>query len=224
MKIQLLNANGSHYAGTPQSEKRGAKRIIRFAYAGCSGYLLLRSPLEKQIDLHSETTQHALAVLGDRILGGQEVQLPQMEYITVRYISHDEIFRSGDCVEIRDDPANYAVCGVLKKEDICQILLPLENMLYTTAVAVELYYSVEPYMIQVRKGLFRKVMEQSDFYWVRFERKPSYVDGMVYYTIGRSGTRFPVTERMLGASVLIKTNKQIPEFHAATPGVVLKKK
>lgn len=224
MKIQLYNADGFHYAGTPQTEKRGEKRVIRFAYAGCSGYLLLRAPLEKPIDLLSETTQHALAALGDRILMGMEEQLPHMEYITVRFISHDELYRGGDCIEIRDDAANYAVCGVLQEADVCRILLPLEHMLYATAVAVELHYSVEPHMVQVKKGLFRKGMEQSDFYRVRFERKPSYVDGMVYYTIGRSGIRFPVTERMMGNTVLIKTNQQIPEFHTATPGVVLKKK
>lgn len=224
MKIQLVTADGFHYAGTPQTEKRGEKRVIRFAYAGCSGYLLLRAPLEKPIDLHAETTQHALAALGDRILMGMEEQLPHMEYITVRYIAHEELYRSGDCIEIRDEAANYAVCGVLQSAGVCRILLPLERMLYTTAVAVELYYSMEPHMIQVKKGLFRKGMEQSDFYRVHFERKSSYVDGMVYYTIGRSGIRFPVTERMMGATVLIKTNQQIPEFHAATPGVVLKMK
>lgn len=224
MKIQFQNANGGQYAGMPQTERRGDRRVLRFAYAGCSGYLLLRSPLEKPIDLMSEMTQHAILVLGDRIRFGLEEQLPNMEHITLRYISHEELFRCNDCVEIPDYAANYAVCGVCEEGQEMQILLPLDGMSYTTSVAVELHYSIRPHMVEVRRGMFRRAMEQSDFYQVTFERKSGYASGMVYYTIGNNGLRYPVMEKMVGATTLIKTNKQIPEFHSATPGVILKKK
>lgn len=224
MKIQFQNADGCHYAGMPQTERRGDRRLLRFAYAGCTGYLLLRAPLEKPIDLLSETTQHAIAVLGDRLRFGVEEQLPGQEHTTVRFVSHDELYRGNDCVEIPDGAANYAVCGVWETEGVLRILLPLEGMSSTASVAVELHYSVRPHMVQVRRGFFRTVTEQSDFYQVTFERKPGYTSDMVCYTIGNSGLRYPVMEKMIGSTTLIKTNKQIPEFHSVTPGVILKKK
>lgn len=224
MKIQFQNADGSHYAGMPQTERRGDKRFLRFAYAGCTGYLLLRAPLEQPIDLLEETTQHAIAALGDRLRFGLEEQLPGLEQTTVRYVAHEELYRSNDCVEIPDGAANYAVCGVWETAEALRILLPLEGMASTASVAVELHYSVKPHMIQVKKGIFRTVTEQSDFYQVTFERKNGYTSGMVYYTIGNSGLRYPVMEKMIGATTLIKTNKQIPEFRSVTPGVTLIKK
>lgn len=223
MKITFQNANGNHFARMPQTERRDKKRYIRFSYAGCTGYLILRSPLEKPADLLSEELQHAIVSLGDRISFGEERQLPGMEHISIRYVTHSELFRGNDSIEIPEGAASYAVCGVVVQGEEFRILLPLDKKSSTTAVAVELPYSIRRHEIEKRK-LFRTVREQTDFYQVSFERRNGYVSGMAYYTIGNSGLRYPVVEKMIGATTLIKTNGQIPEFHVAVPGVILIKK
>lgn len=223
MNIKFQDANGSHYAGKPQTERRDNKRYIRFAYAGCTGYLLLRSSLDKPANLHSEELQHAIMELGDRIRFGCEEQLPGMEHISLRYVSHNELYRNNDSIEIVDTAASYAVCGVWDFNGEWRILLPLEGMSSTVSVAIELTYSVRPYVVMERRFL-RSVPRQTDFYQVEFKRVSGYVSGLVCYTIGNSGLRYPVMEKMIGATTLIKTNRQIPEFHSLTPGVTLIRK
>lgn len=223
MKIVFQEAGGNRYAVRPQCERRGDKRVLGFRSAGCTGYLLFRAPLDKPIDLRSEVLQHAIALLEEKIRTSYDVKLPQMEHITMRYISQTEFYKGNNGVEIPETAANYAVCGVWETGNEFQILLPRETAGSTTSVSVELSYSVRPYMTTVKK-FFRTVQEQSDFYQVTFEHKSGYTSGMVFYTIGDSSVRYPVMEQMLGRSTLIKTYKQIPVFHAAVPGVVLKKK
>lgn len=224
MKFVFREADGTHYAGAPQTEKVREQRFLRFVHSGCTSYLLLCAPLDKQIDLHSEKVQKAIAELPKDLTEDRAVSLPGMNHISIRWIKNDTLFCNNDHIEIRDEAANYAICGVLERDGEFQILIPLQGMTYTTAVAVELRYSAEPYFVEVKKGFFRKELEQTDFCIVNFDHKPCYTNGMVYYTVGKSPCRYPVTERMMGATVLIKTKKQPLEFHSATPGVLLKKK
>lgn len=224
MRIIFQTANGERYAGSPQTEKRGDRRAIRFSYIGCTHYLLFQSPLDMSVKLDSSDVQEALLTMGDGVLDAREEALPGMERVLVSCVTHTELYRNNGYITIKDEAANYAICGVFFQADQFQILLPLPGMSYTTAVAVELSYTLKPYMIEQKKGLFRKVTEQTDFYQVTFERKNSYISGTVYYTIGRQNYRFPVVEQMMGRTVLIKTNKEIPEFKSTTPGVVLKKR
>lgn len=220
MNIKFQDANGSHYARMPQTECRDNHRRIRFSYTGCTGYLILRSSLDKPANLLSEELQHAIVVLGDRIREAGDHQLPGMGYISVRYVSHSELFRGNDSVEVPDGAASYAVCGVLIQGDEMRILLPKDSATSTTSVAVELTYSIRPHVI-TRRRFLHTVQEQTDYCQVTFERRVGYTSGMVYYTIGNSGLRYPVMEKMIGATTLIKNNRQALEFHVAVPGVTL---
>ena len=225
MRIIFQNANGERYAGSPQTEKRGDRRSIRFSYAGCTHYLLFRSPLDVTIDLENQKLQDALMMLGDELLYAREMELPGMEKMAVTCVAHTDLYRNNGFIDIKDEAANFAVCGVFMMADQFQILLPLRGMSYTTQVAVELSYTLKPYVIEKKGGLFRRAtQEQTDFYQVTFEKKNSYISGTVFYTIGRSNYRFPVVEQMMGRTVLIRTNREIPEFVSTTPGVILKKK
>lgn len=224
MNILFQQADSNCYASMPQTEKRADGRIIRFSHAGCTGYLLLQAPLSTPIDLSSAELQDALRLVGDALNSGRELPLPGTDRITVRYLSRAELHRGNDHAEIRDEAANHAVCGVWESGSEFRVILPAQGMRYTTAVAVELSYSSVPHMVTVRKRFFRQETVQSDFYRVTFDQKINYSDGMVYYTIGTSKFRFPVTEKMMGRTVLIKTNKQCPEFHSANAGVILKKR
>ena len=223
MKIVFQEAGGNHYAVRPQCERRGDKRVLGFRAAGCTGYLLFRAPLDKTIDLGSEAIQHAIAMLEEKVCTSYDVKLPQMEHITMRYISQAEFYKCSNGIEIPETAANYAVCGVWQVGNEFRVLWPRETAGSTTSVSVELSYSLRPYIITQRK-FFRTVQEQTDFYQVTFDRKPGYSNGMVFYTIGDSGVQYPVMEQMLGKSTLIKTFKKVPVFHTAVPGVVLKKK
>lgn len=225
MRIIFQNANGERYAGSPQTEKRGDRRSIRFAYAGCSHYLLFRSPLNLTIDLGKQELRQALELLGDDLLYARETELPGTEKITVTCVAHTDLYRNNGFIDIKDEASNFAICGVFMMADQFQILLPLQGMSYVTQVAVELSYTLKPYVIEKKGGLFRRAtVEQTDFYQVTFEKKSSYISGTVYYTIGRQNYRFPVVEQMMGKTVLIRTNREIPEFVSTTPGVILKKK
>lgn len=224
MNILFQQADSNHYASMPQTEKRPDGRILRFSHDGCTGYLLLQAPLSTTIDLDSGKLQEALRLVADSLSSGRELPLPGTDRITVRYLSRAALHRSNDHTEIRDEAANHAVCGVWETGNEFRVILPVQGMKYTTAVAVELSYTSTPHMVTVRKGLFRRETVQSDFYQVTFDQKINYSDGMVYYTIGTSKFRFPVTEKMMGRTVLIKTNKHCPEFHSANPGVILKKR
>lgn len=225
MRIIFQNANGERYAGSPQTEKRGDQRSIRFAYAGCTHYLLFRAPLDVSIDLEKQEVRDALEMMGGDLLYAMETEVPGVEKLTVTCVAHTDLYRNNGFINIKDEAANYGICGVFMMGDQFQILMPLRGMAYTTAVAVELSYTLKPYVIEKKGGLFRRAtVEKTDFYQVNFEKKTGYVNGTVYYTIGRQRYRFPVVEEMMGKTVLIRTNQEIPEFFSTTPGVILKKK
>ena len=220
MRIVFYDADNNHYALHPACENRGNQRFITFSHVGCTGYLLFRAPLDQPIDLRSDQLRHALAELEDRFLYITEEKLSRMEQFSVRYVSHTDLFRNKSGIEIPEGAANYAVCGVWKQGDELRILIPAKAMTYTTAVAMELHYSIKPHRKAVKK-FFRTVFEETTFYQVTFERKPGYVNGTVFYTIGSSGIRYPVVEKMIGATTLINTYGQVPEFRSVAPGVKL---
>ena len=136
MRIIFQPANGERYAGSPQTEMRGDRRVIRFSYIGCTHYLLFQCPLDMSVKLDSGDVQEALLTMGDRVLDAREEALPGMEKVHVSCVTHTELYRNNGYIAIKDEAANYAVCGVFFQADQFQIMLPLPVFSYTTALSV----------------------------------------------------------------------------------------
>ena len=223
MKIKFSTVGDGNYAMNPQTEKRGDRRVLRMAQHGCTHFLIFTSPLNHQVDLKDEALQDGLQKMGDLLLNAENVLVPGQEAVQVSCVSYMTFRRDNEYIEIPDKAANYAICGCFQKkeEDELHLLLPREGMAYRTAIAVELHYSMKPHVI-VTKKLFRSETQRTPFYEVRFEKKASYVDGSVVYTIGQKPYRFPITEAMLGKTILIRTDNEIPRFESLTPGIILR--
>lgn len=223
MKIEFDQASDSNYAMNPQTEKRTGRRLMRMAQHGCTHFLIVSSPLNVQVDLNDPAFKSRLAQMSDGLLNTVDGPLPGREEITVTCVSYMTFRRENEYIELPDKAANYAVCGchLSRDNEVFRILIPTAGMGYRTSVAVELRYSMKPY-VKVTKKFLRTETERTPFYEVIFEKKSSFVDGSVIYTIGQKPYRFAITEQMLGKAFLIRTDGEIPKFESTTPGVILR--
>ena len=223
MRIEFSTAGDNNYAMTPQTEKRGAKRILRMAQHGCTHFLLISAPLNQKPNLEDAGLKEGLLQLGDKMLQAKELSVPGMEVFQVTCISYMEYRKESGLLELPDKAANYAVCGGLysKEEDVFYIWLPRTGMSYHASVAVEISYSMRPHVKQIKR-MFRTETERTPFYEVNFEKKSSYVDGSIVYTIGKRPYSYPLTEQMMGKTILIKTDGEIPQFRSTASGVILR--
>lgn len=223
MRIEFSTAGDNNYAMTPQIEKRGTRRVLQMAQYGCTHFLLISAPLNMNPDLADEALKNGLLQLGDNLTEAKELSVPGLEMFQVTCVSYMAFRKENGLLEIPDKAANYAVCGGLysKDEDVFYILLPRTGMSYHTSVAVEISYSMRPHVKEVKK-LFRTEREQTPFYEVNFEKKSSYVDGSIVYTIGKRPYSYPLTEQMMGKTILIRTDGEIPKFKSTSSGVILK--
>lgn len=223
MNIQFSSAGDNNFAMNPQTEKRGDRRLLRMAQRGCTHFLVLASPLNMKLDIQDKALQSKLEALGDALRDARELPLPQQEEITVSCISYMAFRKDNEYIDLPDKAANYAICGChyRKEDDLFNVLLPTTGMGYHTSVAVEMHYRMKPYEKEVKK-LFRKQVERTPFYEVCFEKKNSFIDGSIVYTIGKKPYRFPITQQMLGRTFLIKTDGEIPKFEADNAGVILR--
>ncbi len=222
MIIEFDFASDNNYAMNPQTEKRAGHHLLRMAQQGCTHFLVVASPLDVHIDFSESDTQNRLKQLADRLLDAKELPLPGQDGTTVTCVSYMTFRKDNGYIELPDKAASYAVCGCHLSRDggIMRILVPTSGMGYRTSVAVELRYSMKPY-VKVTKKFLRTETERTPFYQVSFEKKDSFVEGSVVYTIGQKPYRFFITEQMLGKSFLIKTDGEIPRFESTTPGVIL---
>lgn len=223
MKIQFDLANDNNYAMNPQTEKRTGRRLMRMAQHGCTHFLIISSPLNVQVDVQDDIFQSYLIQLSDDLLNANAISLPGQEDITVTCVSYMAFRRDNEYIELPDKAANYAVCGCLLSRDgeVLRVLMPTAGMGYRTSVAVELHYTMRPY-IKVIKKFLRTETERTPFYEVNFEKKSSFVDGSVIYTLGQKPYKFVITGQMLGKPFLIRTDGDIPKFESTTPGVILR--
>lgn len=223
MKVEFDLASDSNYVMNPQTEKRTGRRLMRMAQHGCTHFLIVSSPLNVQVDFSDAVFQGQLTQMSDDLLGACDSSLPGQEDITVTCVSYMTFRRDNEYIELPDKAANYAVCGchLSRDSEKLRILIPTAGMGYRTSVAVELRYTMKPY-IKVIKKLFRTETERTPFYEVNFEKKNSFVDGSVIYTIGQKPYRFAITKQMLGKPFLIRTDGEIPKFESTNPGVILR--
>lgn len=223
MKIEFISAGDNSYVMNPQTENRGGHRMLRMAQRGCTHFLIFSSPLSVQVNLTDPDFQERLAQMADELLKTKETPLPGQQAISVTCVSHMTFRRDNEYIELPDRAANYAVCGGLLSRDseTMRILIPTAGMSYRTSVAVEIRCSFKPYVKSVKKFL-RTETERTPFYEVRFEKKESFVDGSILYTIGQRQYKFAITEQMLGKPILIRTDGEIPKFESTTPGVILR--
>lgn len=223
MKIQFDLANDNNYAMNPQTEKRTGRRLMRMAQHGCTHFLIISSPLNVQVDVQDDIFQSCLIQLSDDLLNANAISLPGQEDITVTCVSYMAFRRDNEYIELPDKAANYAVCGCLLSRDgeVLRVLMPTAGMGYRTSVAVELHYTMRPY-IKVIKKFLRTETERTPFYEVNFEKKSSFADGSVIYTLGQKPYKFVITGQMLGKPFLIRTDGDIPKFESTTPGVILR--
>lgn len=223
MRIEFSTAGDNNYAMNPQTEKRGTRRVLQMTQYGCTHFLLISAPLNVEPDFSDETLKNGLMQLGDSLTEAKDLSVPGMEKLQVTCVSYMAYRKENGLLEIPEKAANYAVCGGLysKDEDVFYILLPRAGMSYRTSVAVEITYSMRPHVKEVKK-LFRTEREQTPFYEVNFEKKSSYADGSIVYTIGKRPYSYPLTEQMMGKTILIRTDGEIPQFKSTTSGVILK--
>ena len=223
MKIQFITAGDSNFAMNPQTEKRGGRRVLKMAQRGCTHFLIFTSPLNIVVDLKDEELLKKLEEMGDTLLSAVDTPLPQQEMIQVSCVDYMNFRRDNEFIVFRDNAAYYAICGCFlsKNDDTLSLLLPRDGMGYRTEIAVEIRYTMKPHVIETRK-LLRKEVTRTPFYEVHFEKKTNYIDGSVVYTIGQQPYRYPITEAMLGKTILIRTDNEIPRFESAMPGVTLR--
>lgn len=223
MNIEFSTAGNTNFAMNPQTEKRGDRRLLRMAQRGCSHFLLFSAPLNQKIDIFDPTVHQLLQDHADTLLTAQDAPLDDTEKFLVSCISYMDFRKANEYIDLPDKAANYALCGChyRKETDTLIVLLPTPGMGHTTSVAVEMRYSLRPYEKEIKK-LFKTVRERTPFYEAYLEKKSAYVDGSIYYTIGKMPYRFPVTERMLGKKFLIRTDGEIPQLESSTDGVILR--
>ena len=222
MDLEFVRSTDSRYAMNPQIEKRQGSHRMRMAQHGCTHFLIMSSPLNVEVDFEDPKFQESMASIGEP-LDAKDTLLPGFGNVTVTCISYPEYRRNNEYIELPDRVAAYAVYGCLESGGVLKIFLPMKGMIYQTSVAVDLRYSINPFMREVRRG-FRRVTEQTPFYEVLFEKKNSFANGSVVYTIGNEPYRFAITENMLGRSVYIKSEKEMPRFEAAASGINLQRK
>lgn len=223
MKIQFDVANDSNYAMNPQTEKRAGRRLMRMAQHGCTHFLIISSALGVQVDFNDSVLQSALVQLSDDLLHADNISLPILDDITVTCVSYMIFRRDNEYIELPDKAANYAVCGCHLSRDgeVLRILMPTAGMGFRTSVAVDLHYTMKPY-VKVIKKFLRTETVRTPFYEVNFEKMSTFVDGSIIYTIGQKPYRFAITKQMLGKPFLIRTDGDMPKFESITPGVVLR--
>lgn len=223
MKIEFDLASDSNYVMNPQTEKRAGRRLMRMSQHGCTHFLIVSSPLNVQVVLNDAAFRDHLVQMSDDLLCARDSSLPGQEDITVTCVSYMAFRKDNEYIELPDKAANYAVCGCHLSRDgeKMRILMPTAGMGYRTSVAVELRYTMKPYT-KVIKKLFRTETERTPFYEVNFEKKNSFVDGGVIYTVGQKPYRFSITKQMLGKPFLIRTDGEIPKFESTNPGVILR--
>lgn len=222
MEIEFAVASDSNYAMNPQTEKRAGSRVMRMSHRGCTHFLVVFSPLDVQIDFNDPVFRDKLAQMSEELTSASDTPLPEQENITVTCVSHMEFRKANEYIMLPEKAGNYAVCGCYIGRDNAKMRLfaPAAGMRYRVSVAVELHYTMKPYMKVVKK-VFRQEKERTPFYEVCFEKKSSLAEGSVIYTVGRIPYRFVVTEQMLGRPILIRTNGEIPKFESTTPGIIL---
>ena len=225
MKVQFDSASDSNYAMNPQTEKRAGRRLMRMSQHGCTHFLIISSPLNVQVDLKDPVFQNRLAQMSDNLLSAVESPLPGQEDVVVTCVSYMVFRRDNEYIELPDKAANYAVCGChfCRDGEVLCILLPTSGIRYRTSVAVELHYTMKPYL-KVTKRVLRTECERTPFYEANFEKINSYIDGSVVYMIGQKPYKFVVTGQMLGKSFLIRTDGDVPKFESTTPGIILREK
>ena len=223
MKIEFTSAGDNNYVMNPQTENRAGRRVLRMAQRGCTHFLIISSPINVQVKLEDTNFQEQLMQMADDLLKAKETPLPDQESILLTCVSHMTFRRDNEYIMLPDRAANYAVCGCLLSRDneTMRILLPTAGMGYRTSVAVEIRYSFKPH-VKIIKKFLRTETERTPFYEVTFEKKESFLDGSIFYTIRQKPYRFAITEQMLGKTILVRTDGEIPRFESATPGVILR--
>lgn len=223
MKIEFISAGDNNYAMNPQTENRAGRRMLRMAQRGCTHFLIISSPLNVQVNLTDPEFQEHLVQMADVLIKAKEAPLPGQQAITITCVSHMTFRRDNEYIELPDRAANYAICGCLLSRDNenMRILIPTAGMGYRTSVAVEIRYSFKPH-VKIIKKFLRTETERTAFYEAYFEKKEAFLDGSILYTIGQKPYKFAVTEQMLGKTILIRTDGEIPRFESATPGVILR--
>lgn len=220
MNIKFDTISANEYAMNPVIDKTFK---LRLQEQGCSHFLIL-----------SHSSNENLTSLDDdfrNVLIGREEQLLTFddEYIdslSMRVTCVDRLLyiKNGGIVQLPARPACYIVlgCRFYQETNLFKIFMPDNLNSCKTKVFAEVTYSISPYFIE-KKKLFKTQNIRTDFYAVRIENIAEYSDGDIYYTIDNK-YKYPITKRMLGMQILIKSAGTVPAFYSSTRDLIIKEK
>ncbi len=224
MRIATESTNSNVYVQSPSFDQQSRK--ISLMQKGCSHFMLIEADISDTTDIGGEAFRTALENAADSILLRDEPMGLQGTSVRLCMITLQSYLQSGMKIPVNLATGIYTILGCLYRqaEDTLYVFFP-QNLQYSQVIVkMEVKYSIEPYFIEKIKFPFRKVQERTPYYCVHFDECRDYQEGSIYYTIGDSGPRYPITGAMMGRSVLIKSPDKIPEFGANTRGIVLIRK
>lgn len=227
MKIILDKMDSRIYVMNPQIEKIQGQNRMTLLHSGCTHVLLLRTSLDEEIDIDSETLQKSLTGVENNVLSGSEITLSDGK-TAVWAVDFITLQRNRNSIRLPEKAGNYAVCGCRydNQSDVLTIYLPdKKSFRYQARVSIEVRYHIEPYRIIVKTGIFGRKEERTDFYRVVIgDVHSSYLLENIVYAVEGIPFQFPLTEEMKGKEFLIKTMKgKEPVFRALSAGLELKK-
>lgn len=228
MEVILEKMNSQVYAIRPQVEKVQGQNYMKINYEGCTHILLLCRALDNKIDFLDEEVRMQLQQLEEKVLSGEEVPMSG-NGIKARTVSYVAMRQNRDVIALPDLAANYAVCGCRydRQKDQFRLYLPESaSSQYQTVVSIEVSYHVEPYTVPVKKGflgLGGTEYCRTDFYKAIIATERShFCSGDIVYTVSGSNYKYPVTDKMKGKEILIRSMGDAPpRFFSEVSGVTL---
>ena len=166
MKIILDKMDSRIYVMNPQIEKIQGQNRMTLLHSGCTHVLLLRTSLDEEIDIDSETLQKSLTGVENNVLSGSEITLSDGK-TAVWAVDFITLQRNRNSIRLPEKAGNYAVCGCRydNQSDVLTIYLPdKKSFRYQARVSIEVRYHIEPYRIIVKTGIFGRKEERTDFY------------------------------------------------------------
>ena len=214
--IKYEKIDGRHYALTPETKKRGDKRILTVRCSGLTHIVMITDPsMSEPGTLFNEDMKARLEDLVNGCSGklkeirGAELGVDGKQVTFIDFVAYQI---GGQSYEVEDRAQRIYVFGAAYNNRELTIYLPEAGSKdqYYCDISLEMTYVRFPCTERIiqRKGPFStvEIVRDTGYDYVEFERILGYTSGMVSYEVDVKGKTYsiPVTVDMTGKKILIK--------------------
>lgn len=214
--IKYEKIDGRHYALTPETTKRGDKRILTVRCSGLTHIVMITDPsMSEPGTLFNEDMKARLEDLVNECGGNlKEIRGAELDGDGKRVTFIDFIAYQigGQSYEVEDRAQRIYVFGAYYSNRELTLYLPEAGSKdqYYTDISLEMEYKRLPCteIVILKDGIFstKEIVRDTGYDYVQFERILGYKSGMVFYEVDLKGKTYsiPVTVDMTGKTILIK--------------------